>query len=408
MRVVGLGWGREEELSSQARQALEASARVHVLGDLERIRASFPRLASRLRGVPVPESLPEARERMRELVSRGPREEVLAVPGDPWDDAWLAGEAGAEAVVPGLSLRGAVGHAVLGPLALDEALPEPAVTVVAPPGWPVERWVREQHPGTVLAVRRTSVPLAEGFTVETAGVARAMSRLADVMARLRGPAGCPWDRRQTHISLLPYLLEETHEVMEAVEADLHSLAEELGDLLLQVVFHAEIAREDGRFHLGQVAEGLVQKLVRRHPHVFAGEVYPGDEAFAAQWEVRKAEEKARSGTAGREVPPSLPALAAGWRLAARGRRGGRLAGGREELTRRAAELLGQGGDEEVLGELLWTICRLAESDGVDPEGALRRRLRTLLAAWGGQGPADPNGDAGRQAREKRKVGGLGE
>ena len=119
--------------------------------------------------------------------------------------------------------------------------------------------------------------------------------LVRVMARLRGPDGCPWDHEQTHRSLARHLLEETHEVLEAIDADDRDLLrEELGDVLLQVAFHAQMAADDGAWDVDDVAEGIVRKLVRRHPHVFAGLKVNSTEEIVANWQRIKEEEK-RSG-----------------------------------------------------------------------------------------------------------------
>jgi uncharacterized protein YabN with tetrapyrrole methylase and pyrophosphatase domain len=118
----------------------------------------------------------------------------------------------------------------------------------------------------------------------------AVARVARIADQLRAPDGCPWDREQTHASLRPFLLEEAHEALEALEAgDAARVREELGDLMFQVVIHAQLAREDGRFDLADVADRLAEKLVRRHPHVFEGRAIEGD--VLSQWERIKADEK---------------------------------------------------------------------------------------------------------------------
>jgi MazG family protein len=138
--------------------------------------------------------------------------------------------------------------------------------------------------------------------------------LVEILARLRAPDGCPWDREQTHESLLKHLLEEAVEVVEAVRAqDDENLAEELGDVLLQVVFHAQIAAEAGRFTIDDVVRSISEKMVRRHPHVFGSAVAETPEAVHAQWEVIKAAEKASAGKQKAasvldRISRSLPAL----------------------------------------------------------------------------------------------------
>jgi len=129
------------------------------------------------------------------------------------------------------------------------------------------------------------------------------------MHRLRSPGGCPWDREQTHQSLARHLLEEAHETLEAIDSgDQGRLREELGDLLLQVVFHAEMAMEEGSFDIDDVAEGIVTKLIRRHPHVFGDVSVDSASEVLVNWERIKAEEKGEH-PVDEEIPATLPALA---------------------------------------------------------------------------------------------------
>jgi XTP/dITP diphosphohydrolase len=123
----------------------------------------------------------------------------------------------------------------------------------------------------------------------------AVAELGRIADRLRAPNGCPWDREQTHASLRPYVLEEAHEVLEALDTgDMAKLREELGDLLFQVVIHSQLAREEGAFDLGDVARDLATKLVRRHPHVFEGKAIEGD--VLSQWDKIKSDEKRDAAT----------------------------------------------------------------------------------------------------------------
>src|SRR5258706_7106237 len=144
-------------------------------------------------------------------------------------------------------------------------------------------------------------------------VTDALGRLVDLMTRLRAPGGCPWDREQTHASLRPYLLEETYEVLDAIErGDPAGLRDELGDLLLQVVFHAELAREAGDFTVGDVAGAIADKLVRRHPHVFGDVAVRDARDVMRDWHQIKAAERSASRAGGgvlAGVPRALPALA---------------------------------------------------------------------------------------------------
>jgi XTP/dITP diphosphohydrolase len=193
------------------------------------------------------------------------------------------------------------------------------------------------------------------------------------MDRLRSPGGCPWDARQTHLSLLPYLLEESHEVMEAVETgDRAHLREELGDLLLQVMFHARIAQEDPRapFGIDEVAAGIVAKLVSRHPHVFGppdttATATDADEV-AVTWEELKAAEKRRSGLY-EGIPASLPSLARAAKMLGRLDRAGRLDPAAVEAA---------AADDPWARELLDVLLR-AHGAGVDAEGSLRAALTRL-------------------------------
>lgn len=195
-----------------------------------------------------------------------------------------------------------------------------------------------------------------------------LERAVEVMDRLRSPGGCPWDAAQTHESLARYLLEETYEVLEAIDTgDPLLLREELGDLLLQVLFHARLAQElaEGeRFSIADVADDLVAKLIRRHPHVFAGADATDPAAVNERWEADKAAEKGRtSATDG--VPLAQPALALSAKLVTRARRAG-------------IDVQPQSGDD--IGERLFAVVRDAVAAGVDPEGALRHTANSYRAA----------------------------
>jgi len=205
------------------------------------------------------------------------------------------------------------------------------------------------------------------------------SRLLDlvaVMDRLRSPGGCPWDAQQTHESLVPYLLEEAHEAVEAIESgDRVHMAEELGDVLLQVVFHARVAQEhpDAPFGIDDVAGGIVEKLVRRHPHVFADVDADTAAEVSANWEQIKAEEKAGRTSALDGIPAGLPALARADKAASRLHRAGLSA-----LAEQAA-----GGP--AVGARLLALVLEARGRGEDPEAALRAVVRALEQAAAGAG-----------------------
>ena len=211
---------------------------------------------------------------------------------------------------------------------------------------------------------------------------RRLLDLVKVMARLRGPGGCPWDREQTHETLARHLLEETHELLEAIDVgDSDAIREELGDLLLQVVFHAQMASDDGRWDIDDVARRLTEKLIHRHPHVFGDLEVSGSEEVLTNWEKLKVEE----GTGPRPevedgIPATLPALAraakvqrraAGWGVEWASSEAA-VAALREEV----GELSGASDDaEREIGEVLFATVAAARKLGVDAESALRRTTR---------------------------------
>jgi len=192
--------------------------------------------------------------------------------------------------------------------------------------------------------------------------------LVAVMDRLRSPGGCPWDAEQTHESLVPYLIEETHELVEAIESgDRAHMTEELGDVLLQVAFHARMGQEhpESPFGIDDVAAGIVDKLVRRHPHVFAEVEAETAQDVAANWEQIKAHEKPHRNSPMDGIPGGLPALARADKVAAR-----LSAAGKSDLALTAAA----GGD---LGSRLFALVLEARENGQDAEAALRASVRAL-------------------------------
>lgn len=194
--------------------------------------------------------------------------------------------------------------------------------------------------------------------------------LVAVMDRLRSPGGCPWDAKQTHRTLVEYLIEEAYETVEAIETDDATLLrEELGDLLLQVVFHARIAQESSTdaFDIDDVADGIVTKLIRRHPHVFADTAITSDAELEAMWHEMKTAEKGRTSVTD-GIPTSLPALVAAAKLQARSRH---VVGSQDEPMAAVAELA----TEAELGRMLWDIVRVARERGWDAEAALRQEIR---------------------------------
>lgn len=218
---------------------------------------------------------------------------------------------------------------------------------------------------------------------------RAIDRLLAIMARLRDPdGGCPWDLEQDFASIAPYTIEEAYEVADAIErGDMDELKDELGDLLLQVVFHARMAEEAGLFAFDDVADAISEKMTRRHPHVFGGEGERNASEVKTRWEEIKAEEKAAKGVPAAsildDVPLALPALTRAVKLQNRAARVGfdwpdtshvvdKL---NEEMLELSAEIA-KGGDpdrlEDEMGDLLFVYSNLARHMKIDPEAALRR------------------------------------
>jgi len=197
--------------------------------------------------------------------------------------------------------------------------------------------------------------------------------LVAVLDRLRSPGGCPWDARQTHESLVEYLVEECYEVVEAIDAqDQVALREELGDLLLQVVFHARIASEQAGFTIDDVSDAIAEKLIRRHPHVFADATAQSAEQVEADWHARKAKEKGRTSVT-EGIPAELPALLKAGKLQSRS---SVLQAELPALAQQAAAQSALAGirDESDLGQLLLAVVEECRQRGWDAEGALRRSV----------------------------------
>lgn len=200
-----------------------------------------------------------------------------------------------------------------------------------------------------------------------------VDRLVQIMDQLRSPGGCPWDAEQTHESLSRYLLEETYEALEAMDSgDVPLLKEELGDLLLQVVFHARIAQETAPdFTLDSIAQGVVDKLVRRHPHVFTDLEVTTNEELEDNWAAIKAAEKPReSVTDG--VPAAMPSLQVATQLMYRARKMG-VSVGNAEVTEQLRTLIGDV-TQEGIEELLISVVTLAREKDFDSESILRSAM----------------------------------
>jgi len=250
-------------------------------------------------------------------------------------------------------------------------------------------------------------------TPAASDVGAAFARFVELIARLRAPGGCPWDREQTHESVKPMTIEEAYEVAHAIdEKDDAELAAELGDLLLQVVFHANIAEERGAFRLREVIERVAEKMVRRHPHVFGGDDAATAGDVLRNWEAIKAEERAAKGKDDTSmldsVHQALPAVMEAFQLTTKVSRvgfdwpgAGEALGKLDEEVLELREALGDGSSSgavaEELGDLLFAAVNVARLAGVDPESALkaanrkfRRRFRHVEERLRSEGrkPAD--------------------
>jgi nucleoside triphosphate diphosphatase len=239
----------------------------------------------------------------------------------------------------------------------------------------------------------------------TPSVGTRFERLVEIMRRLRAPDGCPWDREQTPASLRPFVLEETYEVLEAIESGSPShLCEELGDFLFEAVFLAQMSDEAGHFTIGDAIDAICDKLVRRHPHVFAradGEVPLTSNQVIEKWETLKAREREAAGLPGRKrkttlggVPKTLPSLLRAYEISARAAAVGfdwaRADDVLDKIDEEVAEVRhevesGATGDlsraEEEMGDLLFAMANLSRKLGVEPEAALRRANEKFTARF---------------------------
>jgi MazG family protein len=241
-------------------------------------------------------------------------------------------------------------------------------------------------------------------------------RLVGIMEKLRGPDGCPWDKEQDFNSLKPMLVEEVYEVLEAIEnGDFEGMSEELGDLLLHVVFHAHLGKEAGRFDINTVIDTISAKLIRRHPHVFGNESASTAEEVIRNWEAIKAQEKAekqKNGSAERRslldgIPSKLPAIHEAHQISARAARVGfdwpDLEGIFDKLQEEVNELkevIAGGGDgerrerlEDEIGDMLFVIVNIARRLKIDCESALKRANRKFKSRF-----QYMEGELGRQGK----------
>ena len=302
----------------------------------------------------------------------------------------LRGAADSTETVPGR-------HARRGPIDVLRALYPDAHEVLRLP---------DRQPSRLDELTAGSLESSEWLVPELAAVDNLASPhgMAAISARLRAPDGCPWDRKQTHLSLRPYLLEEAYETLDAIETGTPGeLAEELGDLLLQVILHAQFAAEEGTFDLTDVYRSIAAKIVRRHPHVFAGLEVGGEQQVLSNWESIKADERAERGKthegAFGGVARALPALPASREIQERASSLGwdwdAIDGVWDKVREELEELRIAGTTDERLhemGDVLFALVNLARWMKLDPEEALRtanhrwvaryRRVESLAAERG--------------------------
>lgn len=221
---------------------------------------------------------------------------------------------------------------------------------------------------------------------------KGFERLIQIMASLRGGKGCPWDREQTRQSLKPFLIEETYEVIEAIdEDDPEKIKEELGDLLFQIIFHSRIAEEGGEFDIHDVIERISDKMISRHPHVFGEERYETSEEVLKQWEERKKEEGKTRESILEGIPKELPSLLRAQKIQARVAKVGfdwekvedvlkkldeELEEFREVLDKQDQEAI-----EDELGDIFFVLVNISRFVGVNPEDALRKTISKFISRF---------------------------
>jgi len=218
--------------------------------------------------------------------------------------------------------------------------------------------------------------------------------LVDIMARLRGPDGCPWDKEQTSQSLKPFLVEETYEVLEAIDdGSPDKIKEELGDLLFQVVFHARLAEERGEFGIEQVLDGIAAKMIRRHPHVFGDKDLKTSQEVLVDWELMKKTEKGYESRKSilEGVPKELPALIRAHRLQERAARVGFDWDKVEDVSAKLDEEVSEFKQtlahkdpsrmEDELGDIFFVLVNIARFIGVNPEDALRKTISKFISRF---------------------------
>jgi tetrapyrrole methylase family protein / MazG family protein len=221
---------------------------------------------------------------------------------------------------------------------------------------------------------------------------RPLYRFAEIVAALRAPGGCPWDRKQTHESLRPYLIEETYEALDAIDSgDPAHIREEMGDVLLQVYLHAEIARERGEFSIDDVAQSIIDKIVLRHPHVFGDATVKDAGQVVERWEQIKKQEKPQRESVLDGVPNHLPALLKAYRIQQKVSRVGfdweKIGDVADKLDEEVGELkeaLAAGDREHIIeeaGDMLFSITNLLRFMEINPEEALAKTIAKFTARF---------------------------
>jgi tetrapyrrole methylase family protein/MazG family protein len=453
--IAGLGPGPRDTWTVAAQRALTEASEVFLNPTYQGLAAQIPAPIRSLDSGAIPLT-PE--QFAQEVLRLGQRQAgvVVAVPGNPAvDDSTvplirtMADKAGIPLrIIPGLSLL----DAAFGALTLETTCnvqiieadrltdtyhpllepDRPALVTRFPPQVDLNRlqstllnaYPADLHltaiytPGTETEHTKSgpltglaTLPVPDALYLP-ADTHHGFSAFQATIAHLRAPEGCPWDQKQTHQSLRPYLLEETYEVLEAMDAnDPDGLAEELGDLLLQVVLHTQVAIDNGTFKMRDVVNHIDQKLLRRHPHVFGDVVVNGVDEVTTNWDAIKKAEKAARGDNNSKPPSALdgvpaaqPALAQALSISKRAVRIGfewpNIDGVLDKIVEEAHEVATATNPEHLeseIGDLLFSVVNLARWQNIDPESALRstnsrfgRRFRQLeqLAAAQGNNLAD--------------------
>ncbi|MDX9714822.1 MAG: nucleoside triphosphate pyrophosphohydrolase [Dissulfurispiraceae bacterium] len=214
-------------------------------------------------------------------------------------------------------------------------------------------------------------------------------KLVEIMTVLRSESGCPWDKEQTRESLTPFLVEETYEVLDAIESGIpDQIKEELGDLLFQIIFHCQVAKEKGEFDINDVMEVISKKMIHRHPHVFGNETFDTSEEVLKQWEERKKEEGKHRDSILEGIPNQMPSLLRAHRVQSRAARVGFDWEKREDVVKKLDEEIAefkealnsqdQSAMQDELGDLFFSLVNIARYIDVNPEEALRKTISKFI------------------------------